>query len=294
MLKRVREAARARLVRVVEEVTARHRKELEAVIRHERRELRRELTAVMRDQADRSAKRTIDAVDEAVATVRRTDRKSRRDLRAVAQLDAALDSARFAQDNMPTVPTFARPVDTLRHALDMAPTTGMALEFGVYSGETLQTIARYRNGTGVYGFDSFKGLPEDWRSGFPAGTFGRDGLPEVEGAELVVGWFDETLSGFLAEHPGEVDFLHLDADLYSSTRTVLDLVGPRLRIGSIVVFDEYFNYPGWRGHEHRAWREYVERTGTTFSYEGYTRNSEQVIVRITGRRPDGTDATSAS
>lgn len=249
---------------------------------------------MVRDQADRTAKRTSDVVDEAVATVRRTDRRGRRDLRAVAQLDAALDSARFAQENMPTVPTFARPVDTLKHALDMAPTAGMALEFGVYSGKTLQTIAQCRNGTGVYGFDSFKGLPEDWRSGFPAGTFGGGGLPEVDGAELVVGWFDETLSGFLAEHPGDVDFLHLDADLYSSTRTVLDLVGPRLRTGSIVVFDEYFNYPGWREHEHRAWCEYVERTGTTFSYEGYTRDSEQVIVRIIGERPASTDARTVS
>ncbi|WP_231104813.1 class I SAM-dependent methyltransferase [Haloechinothrix halophila] len=268
-----------RLLRVVAEVTDRHRRDLEEVIRQQRRELQRELGAVVRDQAKRTAEHTIDDV---VGTIRRTDQRGRRDLGAVAQLDAALDSARFAQDTMPTVPTFARPMDTLKHALDMAPTAGMALEFGVYSGKTLQTIARRRNGTNVYGFDSFKGLPEDWRSGFPAGTFDTDGLPEVDGAELVVGWFDETLSGFLAEHPGEVDFLHLDADLYSSTRTVLDLVGPRLHVGSIVVFDEYFNYPGWRKHEHRAWHEYVERTGTSFSYEGYTRNSEQVIVRITG------------
>jgi hypothetical protein len=134
----------------------------------------------------------------------------------------------------------------------------------------------------VYGFDSFEGLPEAWRSGFPAGAFDLDQLPDVPGAELVVGWFDDTVPGFLAEHPGPVSFLHLDADLYSSTRTVLDLVGPRLQPGSIVLFDEYFNYLGWEEHEHRAWREYVARTGTRFEYLGYTIDNEQVIVRVTG------------
>ena len=89
------------------------------------------------------------------------------------------------------------------------------------------------------------------------------------------------LPGFLAEHPGPVDLLHVDADLYSAADTVLTLVGPRLHAGSVVVFDEYFNYPGWQRHEHQAWQEYVERTGTTFSYEAYTYDHEQVVVRVT-------------
>jgi hypothetical protein len=63
--------------------------------------------------------------------------------------------------------------------------------------------------------------------------------------------------GFLAENDELVAFLHLDADLYSSTKTVLELVGPRLVAGSVVLFDEYFNYPGWQHGEHRAWHEYV-------------------------------------
>ncbi|MCA1671357.1 MAG: TylF/MycF family methyltransferase, partial [Actinobacteria bacterium] len=121
-----------------------------------------------------------------------------------------------------------------------------------------------------------EGLPEAWRSGFPAGAFDLDQLPDVPGADLVGGWFDDTLPGFL------VSFLHLDADLYSSTRTVLDLVGPRLQPGSIVLFDEYFNYLGWEEHEHRAWAEYVARTGTRFEYLGYTIDNEQVIVRVAG------------
>lgn len=113
----------------------------------------------------------------------------------------------------------------------------MALEFGVYQGRTLEVIAEARKRSQVFGFDSFQGLPEDWRPNIPAGTFVTGQLPDVAGAELIVGWFNDTLPDFLADHPGPVAFLHLDAALYSSTATVLEQVGFRLRIGSVIVFD---------------------------------------------------------
>ncbi|RYP05899.1 hypothetical protein DL764_003500 [Monosporascus ibericus] len=169
--------------------------------------------------------------------------------------------------------------DTLRYALNTAPKEGMALEFRVYSGGTLQRIAARRDGE-VYGFGSFKGLPETWPSTFEAGHFAVDASLEVPGAELVVGWFDKTLPRFLAEHPGSVALLHIDSDLYSSVVTVLEHCGPRLVAGSIVAFDEYFNFPGWEGHEHRAWQEYVARTRTRFIWLVYTADDEPVVVRI--------------
>lgn len=206
--------------------------------------------------------------------------RARRDLVFAADREAALQSAQFVHEHMPRVPHFGSPHETLEFALAQAPEGGMALEFGVYTGGTLKIIAAARNGDEVYGFDSFEGLPEDWRNGFPAATFTMDGLPDVPGAELVVGWFDETLPKFLDEHAGPVTFLHVDCDLYSSTKTVLDLVGPRLVEGSIVVFDEYFNYPQWQKHEHKAWMEHVEAHGIEFDYLGYTYDHEQVIVKV--------------
>lgn len=205
--------------------------------------------------------------------------RDRRDMFAAGERDAVTSSARFVNRTMPGARTFPSPAATLAHALDIAPAGGLALEFGVYSGTTLRAIAAARRG-GVHGFDSFAGLPEHWRAGFPAGQFAVAALPEVDGAELVVGWFADTLPGFLDEHPGPVDLLHLDADLYSSTVTVLEHVGPRLRTGSVVVFDEYLNHPGWEDGEHRAWSEYAERTDTTFSYEAFTHDNEQVVVVI--------------
>lgn len=275
MLDYLRRALRTRLIlavkEAVEEVSDRHqRAAAELAERHHREQL---------DALHREADRVISAVRRAV---HESEVRDRRDLFAAAEREAVASSARFAAEMMPTVARFPYPQATLEHALSLAPREGMALEFGVYSGQTLKVIAEARDGREVYGFDSFEGLPEDWRTGFSTGAFQVDGIPEVAGAELVVGWFDDVLPGFLAEHPGPVGFLHVDSDLYSSARTVLEQVGPRLITGSVVVFDEYFNYPGWQQHEYRAWQEYVERTGTRFEYEGYTRDNEQVVVRVTG------------
>lgn len=231
--------------------------------------LREELSKVTGEQAQRVLDRVVEF-----------EVRTRRDIVYAADQIATRQSEALVREQMPKVKRFGHPHRTLEHALSLAPAEGMALEFGVWSGATLKIIAGARGGGETYGFDSFEGLPETWRTGFDAGTFDIDGLPEVPGAELVVGWFDEVLPGFLEQHPGPVDFLHVDSDLYSSAKTVLDLVGPRLRPGSIIVFDEYFNFPGWQEHEYLAWREYVERTGTEFSYVGYTYDNEQVIVRI--------------
>jgi hypothetical protein len=271
----VRRALRDKALRVVDEVMARYHArqidELHAVADQLRTEFRTALTEARRGLRD-----------EINQAVRQFEIRARRDMVYAAEREAAVESARFVREHMPAAAQFGHPHETLDFALTQAPDTGgLALEFGVYEGTTLKAIAAAREGRNVYGFDSFEGLPEHWRNGFPAGTFAVPRPPEVPGAELVVGWFDDTLGPFLAEHPEHVDFLHVDCDLYASTRTVLNLVGPRLRPGSIVVFDEFFNFPGWQRHEYRAWCEYVERTGLGFDYLAYTYDNEQVVLRVT-------------
>jgi predicted O-methyltransferase YrrM len=249
---------------------------IERQIAEARQEVRHDVSQQIRDELRQEVRhegqRVLDRIGE-------FETHGRRDITYAADQAAIRESYEFIAEHMPDAPRFADPRATLEYALSLASVGGLALEFGVYQGTTLKIISSARNG-GVYGFDSFEGLPEDWRIGFPAGTFTVEGLPDVPGAELVVGWFDDTLPGFLADHEGPVDFLHVDGDLYSSAKTVLELVGPRLHPGSVIVFDEFFNFPGWQRHEFKAWIEYVKKTGMAFSYEGYTHNNEQVIVRL--------------
>lgn len=271
VLSRARQAARGRLERLVEEVVARHAAEQSAAADRRAAALTAELRA------------TRAQLEGALVGLQV---RARRDLHLATEVQAAASSARFAVAEMPTVRAFAHPDETRRHAAELVSVDGMVLEFGVASGHTLRLLTECLPGRYAAGFDVFTGLPEDWRTGFPAGTFAQPALPEVPGAELVVGLFADTLPGFLAAHPGPVALLHLDADLYSATATVLGLLGERLVPGSVVLFDEYLNHPGWERGEHRAWTEFTAGTGVTFRYEGYSRDNEQLVLTVTGSEQD--------
>jgi hypothetical protein len=146
------------------------------------------------------------------------------------------------------------------------------LEFGVASGNTINYISRFTEGT-VYGFDSFEGLPEKWRDGFEKGAFNRDGFfPEVSAnVSLIKGWFNESLPGFLAAHAGKkVSFIHIDCDLYSSTKYILDALKDRMDTDCIIVFDELVNYPGFDGDtgELKAFYEFITENDVVYEWLG--------------------------
>ena len=154
------------------------------------------------------------------------------------------------------------------------------MEFGVASGRTLRFISETHPGR-VYGFDSFEGLPEVWRPGFPAGAFAQNPPETTRNAELVIGRFDKTLPNFAALHREPISFLHIDCDLYSSTKIILDNLSDRIVTGTIIVFDEYIYYPGWRKHEYKAWKEFAIRKRLSFEYSGYVKENQQVSIIIT-------------
>lgn len=163
---------------------------------------------------------------------------------------------------------------TLKHVLGLKP-SGVALEFGVGAGHSLRRIAEHMP---AVGFDSFAGLPEDWREGFPAGMFAQDYVPTVRNAIIVAGLFTETLPEFDWDSVGHVGLVHFDADLYSSTATALEHMGHLLVPGTYVVFDEAHGYPGWEDHEWKAWREFADRAGIGWTVVGH--GPEQWAVRI--------------
>jgi predicted O-methyltransferase YrrM len=204
------------------------------------------------------------------------------DIDQIGFLAAAVTSSAYAQQHMRGVPRHADDIALLRAALGLRRVPGLVLEFGVATARTTNFIAE-QVGEPVYGFDGFAGLPEDWRPGFPRGVFASETLPPVRAnVELVVGWFDRTLPAFLDAHPGPASFVHIDCDLYSSTQTVLAQLRERIVPGTVLVFDEYFNYPGWQMHEHRAFAEFVAATARRYEYVGLVPSHQQVAVRIVG------------
>jgi hypothetical protein len=200
------------------------------------------------------------------------------------QRNALRTTAAFIDEHLPRALSFGNggpyeaKIDLLEHALGLAPADGLVLEFGVATGDTLRRITAKRSPS--HGFDSFEGLPEDWRTGFAKGAFAM-APPDIPGATLHVGWFEDSLPRFLAGHPGPIAFAHIDADLYSSTVTIFQAAEDRFVEGSVLLFDEYFNYPGWQQHEHKAFTEFIERTGHEFEYLAYNSLHEQLLVRLT-------------
>lgn len=145
------------------------------------------------------------------------------------------------------------------------------LEFGVYSGKTLNYIADFTEDT-VYGFDSFEGLPEKWRDGFDKGMFSINGnLPDVnDNVVLIKGWFNETLHNFILAQNKKVSFIHMDADLYSSTKYVLNTLKDYIDTDCVIVFDELLNYPGFDGEtgELKAFYEFVTENNANYEWIG--------------------------
>lgn len=182
--------------------------------------------------------------------------------------------------------------DILTSALEMAlkneknkKSKGLWLEFGVFSGKTINHIAKMNPSQKIYGFDSFLGLPEDWRGNMTKGYFDREGrMPEVQSnVALIPGWFSDTLPLFCENHVvgNYISFLHVDCDIYSSTVDIFDNLGEQIVEGTVILFDEFYGYDGWQNHECKAWEEFTSKNKIKYEYVSYAGlEGEQLVVQI--------------
>ncbi len=60
--------------------------------------------------------------------------------------------------------------------------------------------------------------------------------------------------------------MHVDCDIYSSTKNIFDMLDSKIKSGTIIVFDEYFNYRNWQQHEFKAFQEFVVQTNIKYEY----------------------------
>lgn len=194
----------------------------------------------------------------------------------------------------------------LLHRIEGVP--GDVAEFGVAGGISILSMVRIlrllepdtdpRHRRMLYGFDSFEGLPElapedavrhggeaeMKKGGFydPGGygdlfAFAED---KANNLRLIKGWFNETLPVFLANQPATAFALvHVDCDLYESTKTVLSLLWERVVPGGVVAFDELF-HPDFPG-ETVAFREFAAERRFTI-HQSRMWPSKKYIVKLEG------------
>lgn len=201
-----------------------------------------------------------------------------------AALDARWNGFCWLFSQGPTVRLVGLPTDVLEHAATISLAHGLVLECGVYFGRSIRNLARRLDGTTIHGFDSFEGLPEAWSEREPAGSYSTAGhMPEVPGnVVLHRGWFERTLPEFFAREAAPIRLLHIDCDLYSSTRTVLDAARERMVPGSLLVFDDFIGFPGSAAHEFRAFMEFAERHGLRWQVRAGCLLGREVCIEVLG------------
>ncbi|GAA4268016.1 TylF/MycF/NovP-related O-methyltransferase [Hyunsoonleella aestuarii] len=215
------------------------------------------------------------------------------DIKYTMQQIAVNDTAEFVINNIPINLHFEDRFSLLTHTCKLLKENnkdkkGTILEFGVWKGSTINHMSNLLPEVDFYGFDSFVGLSEPWIFNNRGAFSDVKDLPVVNNnVNLVKGYFNETLPSFILDLKQEVNLIHIDCDLYSSTVTIFNNISKLIKPGLIIVFDEFFNYPGWRNGEYKAWIEFVNEHKLKFKYIGYTyqknekfKSGQQVAVML--------------
>lgn len=136
---------------------------------------------------------------------------------------------------------------------------GAIAEVGPYMGGSSKIICEAKDGKNFYIFDTFEGLPPSTTGddgGFSQGDFDAKGITSdlfsfvknylkgYSNVHIYKGIFPEKNSEAVV---GErFSFIHLDVDIYVSTKQSLEFFYPRLNKGGILVSHDYENSPGVR------------------------------------------------
>ena len=194
---------------------------------------------------------------------------------------AIKETAEFVNSSLVGAMFFGDRGSVHEYALSFIKFQGLNLEFGVYEGKSINFLANSRPDLKFYGFDSFIGLREDW-----SGTYMKKGhfdvggsLPKVpDNVTLIIGYFQDTLNTFLSSSSEVVSFVNFDADTYQSTLYILEEIRERLQPGSILIFDEFMGFHGFKQGEYLAWHEFNSRYKLKYKYIAHS--FEQVAIQL--------------
>ncbi|MEH6697583.1 MAG: TylF/MycF/NovP-related O-methyltransferase [Brevundimonas sp.] len=163
------------------------------------------------------------------------------------------------------------------------PNGGACLEFGVFRGGTYayqaeHILRRYPAST-LIGFDSWEGLPPETEGVWTADrhAVGKYAAPKAEVKSrldalgikegdprfrLVDGFYSDSLTPEVAASCGPLAYVNIDVDIHSSTVEVLEFIGPILRPGVILYWDDWKDprdqADGAWG-EHYAWEQWLPK-----------------------------------
>jgi hypothetical protein len=96
--------------------------------------------------------------------------------------------------------------------------------------------------------------------------------------EPIIGWVEDTLDNFLKAHNPKINFVHLDINLYKSTKFILEKIKPYLIKNSIIIFDQLYNYIGWEYGEYKSLIEVFNEN--EYEFKAFQINSRKSVIQI--------------
>ena len=201
--------------------------------------------------------------------------------KSTALLSARLDAWEYLKTDFKNKPILTGSIiQTFQIAMNASKREGLILEFGVRHGNSINQLAKLANSP-MYGFDSFEGLPTEWHNESKESYSTKGIVPKVgKNITLYKGWFEDTLPEFSKKHPEVIRLINIDCDLFSSTSTILKILGPQIQSGTILIFDEYIGNQHWREDEFKAFQEAVYLNQWKYEYLAFSFFTKQVAVKI--------------
>jgi len=160
------------------------------------------------------------------------------------------------------------------------------LEFGVWEGKSIKYISKLNNNpkSKFIGFDTFEGLPSDWRLGSlneKKGSYSaRGSVPQIQGGQFIKGPFEQTLPEFFTHERPLAALINFDADLYSSTICALNFSKRVIDQDTVLIFDELIINEDWENHEYKALNEFCASQGLTYDVVALSLTTKQVAVKL--------------
>jgi hypothetical protein len=194
---------------------------------------------------------------------------------------------------------------------------GDVIEFGVYSGRSLMLLSLAHEGfkdtthgkitpeRTFIGVDSFMGLPKNDHVRWSEGVFGVNHswhpfisigtvitptcvIESFEKAKLpkptiIQGVFNSENVTKQMEKIDKVSVIHIDCDLYESTYDALNLIKHKLQSGTIILFDDWFNYKADPNKgEQKAFNVFLKENPyiTAIPYHNYSTFCTSFIIQL--------------
>jgi len=158
----------------------------------------------------------------------------------------------------------------------------ICLEFGVRNGLSINYFSKNITSQ-FYGFDTFNGIPDDW-----LGTSGHKGSYSAEGVvpkvnknvSIVKGLIEDTLVDFLINNKKKISFIHVDVDIYNTSKFILEKIKDYIHDDVIILFDDFCCFPGWKNGEYKALNEVFDENKIKYIAFG----GEVCLVKIIGNQ----------